>query len=741
MRAWAVAWMLVLSVAGGRAEAPALRMEVIEAERAKLLEGVVSLPKCGVPGPVAIWGGLAFPVVAAPDGRDGSEVALVAAAGYGRGRVVLFGHNAYLDGEAGSDLPKLLENGVRWAGKAVRARVGVYAVRGGEAFYEGLGFAARNLPGPLEAAALRGVDVLVLNAQGVDDAGEAAVVMRWVEQGGGLLAGMTGWAYGQTSGGKELALAHGLHRALLAAGIGFTGESAFGDRSGFDARAKLPALLNARDAVAAMREQRGGRSNLAAEEVRQGTRAIEIALGAQPPDRPELRLAVAEALGGSKTAAVPSVKEPLTQEGHATARLQLSMETRLLRLSGAADVEAHPAARQFPGQPAASAPRVTREVLIQPGLPGWQSTGLYAVAGEPLTVTVPAKEKERKLVLRAGCHTDTLYHLEKWSRAPEITKTAPLTAGTTRFATAFGGLIYVEVTKPEGAGQPFPVQIAGAVEAPLFVLGETSDEEWNREIKKRPAPWAEFACGLLILSAPSEAARKVNNPAELMRMWEKVVAAQDEICNQAKERRRPERIVTDVQISAGYMHSGYPVMVPVSAAGEMLTFNRVMYPGWGFHHELGHNHQRPWFTFEGCVEVTNNVIGMYVYEAVLGKDWLSGHPQISESARRKHVETIKAAANRWETWKADPFVALTTYIQLVQAFGWESWRRYLNSFGEGATRPQPKTSEEARDEFLIRYSQIVNRNLGPFFDAWGIPVSSRAKAEVARLEAWMPADM
>jgi hypothetical protein len=35
----------------------------------------------------------------------------------------------------------------------------------------------------------------------------------------------------------------------------------------------------------------------------------------------------------------------------------------------------------------------------------------------------------------------------------------------------------------------------------------------------------------------------------------------------------------------------------------------------------------------------------------------------------------------------------------------------------------------------------VNKNLGPFFDAWGIPVSSSAKAEVSKLEAWMPKEM
>ncbi len=66
------------------------------AERAKLLEGVTAIPKLGAPGPVAIFGLKAFPVLAASaDGK--AQMALCAAAGYGKGRAVIFGHTGYLD--------------------------------------------------------------------------------------------------------------------------------------------------------------------------------------------------------------------------------------------------------------------------------------------------------------------------------------------------------------------------------------------------------------------------------------------------------------------------------------------------------------------------------------------------------------------------------------------------------------------------------------------------------------------
>ena len=33
------------------------------------------------------------------------------------------------------------------------------------------------------------------------------------------------------------------------------------------------------------------------------------------------------------------------------------------------------------------------------------------------------------------------------------------------------------------------------------------------------------------------------------------------------------------------------------------------------------------------------------------------------------------------------------------------------------------------------------RCLGPFFDAWGVPLSAQAKASIANLPRWMPEEM
>lgn len=727
---------LLLGAASCPAQIPA---ELIKAERAKILQGVKSVPKSGAPGPVGIWGAMAFPLLAAPD-KEGVEIAVAAAAGYAKGRIILFGHNSYLDGAVGGDHAQLIENCVKWAGAKSQPRLGLKGVKPDA-------LAARGLRpetfATIDSKSLKNYDVVIINIQSVTTREEGAALMEFIRNGGGLIAGMTGWAFGQTSGGKELTLAHGVNQAFMPAGVAITDLSAFENVKGFEARVELPPLINAGTAINAIKKHREGGAALDQVALQQATNAIQLALASQSPDRSSLRDAVLAALGSSadSPAPVPTAQAPLTTAKDNAARLRLGMETRVLRLAATDRVAAHPAHESFPGKAPADAPRITQAVIVKPTIPGWTSTGLYAAAGETITVTIPASLAEKGYAVRIGCHSDTLYHLDKWSRAPDITKTVPLNAVATQVASAFGGLLYIEVPARAAEEADFTATLSGAVAAPLFVLGQDDDATWNSTIKMRPAPWAELACDKMIVSVPTQVARMVKNPTDLMTFWKKQVEAQDDISNQIAERKRPERMVADVQISAGFMHSGYPIMLHLPEAVEMVTFNRIKFPGWGFHHEVGHNHQRGDFTFEGTGEVTNNVLAMYVYEAVLGKDWLIGHPNISEEARKAHVQKIKSAADKWQVWKSDPFVALTTYIQLVQAFGWESWRQYLHSFADPSFGPAPANDDAKRDQFLVRYSKITKKNLGPFFAAWGIPVSASAKAEVSRFEPWMPEGM
>ena len=228
---------------------------LVNAERSKILEGVKSVPKSGAPGPIGIWGQIAFPILSAPD-KDGVEIAVAAAAAYQKGRFILFGHNSFLAGGEGGDHGKLMENCVKWVGNKEKPRVGLKGVTALN-FYKQRGFNAETFAS-VDKKNLSDYDVVIINLQSVTGPEEGEALADYIKGGGGLIGGMTGWAFGQTSGGKDLALAHGVNQALMPAGIAFTDMSAFDQLRSFEARAELSEFMNASAAISAIKKQRDG---------------------------------------------------------------------------------------------------------------------------------------------------------------------------------------------------------------------------------------------------------------------------------------------------------------------------------------------------------------------------------------------------------------------------------------------------------------------------------------------------
>jgi len=420
----------------------------------------------------------------------------------------------------------------------------------------------------------------------------------------------------------------------------------------------------------------------------------------------------------------------------------LSNQSALAAEKQAETGQAHPRAAEFPGAVPDDAPRISQTLEVDPRVPAWHSTGLYAAPGETIAVQIPQETADKGLRVRIGCHKDRLRDPRR--RESAITISEPLDAPLTEACNPFGGPIYIEVPRvlDPTPGAPVRVRIAGAVAAPYYVLGRTSLEDWRRDIRLRPAPWAELEGRRIILSVPSEVIRKLDDPKALMEFWDAALDAQATLAAIPTERVRPERMVADVQISAGYMHSGYPIMVHLPSARVMVDLERLRNNGhgdvWGFFHELGHNHQRPEWTFRGTVEVTCNLFTLYCMDKLCGNRNPRG--EVTSQYRQRRIRRYLEGGTRFDEWQRDPFLALQMYMQLEEAFGWEAFIKTFAEYRELPPDERPRSDEEKRDQWLVRFSRTVGRNLGPFFEAWGVPTSEEARRSVAELPAWMPDD-
>lgn len=432
---------------------------------------------------------------------------------------------------------------------------------------------------------------------------------------------------------------------------------------------------------------------------------------------------------------------------------------------------AHPSAASFPGLVADNAPRITRAVTIKhvppdeamlrlitpldyssPFEPTMYSSGLYAAPGEVIMVEIPGA-LVGKLEVQIGCHTDDLSEDEAanqdWRRMPLLVSHTKLDGVRTQASNPFGGLIFITCppTTPAWQGQ---IVISNAVMAPLYVLGRTTDAEWEHMLQTSGAPWGELCASNVILMLRTPVLKKIHDPARRAQLWDNVIGAEMDLAQLPLPFYRKQRLVTDVHISAGFMHSGYPIMVHHCPEKGMSTEDFISDPAqfmkpanggpnWGFFHEIGHNMQNTDWVFDGTTEVSVNLFSMYCFDKITGgRD--QAHEGISSEFTRKALRQYFSKAPDLKKWKSDPFLALVTFRLIQNDFGWDLFKRTFVRYHELPDVKRPKDDQQRRDDFVRYLSESAGRDFAPYFNAWGIPLSANLKDSLKQYPEWMPYD-
>ena len=76
----------------------------------------------------------------------------------------------------------------------------------------------------------------------------------------------------------------------------------------------------------------------------------------------------------------------------------------------------------------------------------------------------------------------------------------------------------------------------------------------------------------------------------------------------------------------------------------------------------------------------------------------------------------------------------------MNPFGWEPFQKTFAEYRELPQDERPRSDDAKRDQWLVRFSKTVGKDLGPFFENWGVPTSEAARASIADLPEWMPDD-
>lgn len=706
-------------------------------------DGVTTVVVPGVTGTLSVFGPKSFSVASAPLGDDKGFASIIAAGEYGKGRVVCAGHPGYLDvknltpGETG-ETGRLVSNLVLWLGKSrldAKKPLRIVCVNNNNmaTTLAGAGFQAKSVAPKELREAMTQADLLMFRPSKIESA-DVPRIIDFVKKGGSVYMADAGWIWEgyDAKKGERLAGDFAGNRIAHPAGIVFSSANASTQKKPIPARNDGDELVHALTALEYVRQNSTGDHKSAA--MKQARGSVTQAISAVPAEDSIFLPKIAEACQTLKTKPIPGPKNAI-HERYPLSRFYVAAETKRTLAATPAKPVSSEFAAVFPGTaPRTAKPVKQQKVSIDTSRHRWHSTGLYAQPGDVIEVTVPPNvaKSEKPLSIRIGCHTDRLWHKEDWKRAPEISRVFPIQSTTTQATNGFGGLIYIDVPSGCQLGE-IDVTISGGIPAPLFQLGKTTNAEWKK-IREYPAPWAEIGSDKLIITVPSEAIRDYDNPHDLMVYWDQVMDACADLATIPTERPSAERIVLDAQISAGYLHAGYPIMGPLSTTKELLDLETLKTKGnWGYYHEIGHNHQKKEWTWDGLTEVTVNLFTMYALDTLNPES--RRHNAILPENIVKRTADFVAGKNR-----GDPFTQLIPYIELKNSFGWQPFKQVFAEYREMPEKDRPKSLQERKDQWLIRMSKATGRNLGPFYDFWALGASEAAKNEVSHLPVWNPHD-
>ncbi|MBF0651526.1 discoidin domain-containing protein [Dysgonomonas sp. GY75] len=189
------------------------------------------------------------------------------------------------------------------------------------------------------------------------------------------------------------------------------------------------------------------------------------------------------------------------------------------------------------------------------------STGLYAGAGEKITIFVEGQTMGLKVTI--GAHMDDLTSLNPYLRLPVVSITQALFPGENIIKSPLGGTIWIQRSKGLTQGGSCTLKFERVYQAADYVRDETNIQEWKSKVSETTVPWLEIRGKHFAFTVPKS--RILDNLDDISSNLEDAVIWWDEAIEEfyydyyglksgndvPQKQRAPEfpiRVVLDVQI-------------------------------------------------------------------------------------------------------------------------------------------------------------------------------------------------
>ncbi|PYY40304.1 hypothetical protein DEJ03_16545 [Curtobacterium sp. MCLR17_043] len=358
-----------------------------------------------------------------------------------------------------------------------------------------------------------------------------------------------------------------------------------------------------------------------------------------------------------------------------------------------------------------------------------QPAGRFVEAGEVVTVSIPQGAPTMEIAIGLigtyAAHND--------GRDVGYRRTA-LVPGVNEVTAVHDGMVSLVSTADDGSAT---ATVSGGEPVPTWVRGQSTAESFAADLERwAAAPFVEVVSDRMfgdfqkpktgtLIPADDLAARTAN--------WDRVVELTDSTYGLDDDavgasRKHPHRIhIVAPDTGGGYANaSNGRILFHVSSGAAGDLFRDPLHDQWALWHEIGHTYESTINSFPGTAETITNISSLAVQDGLgFGSRW---------DETTASFERYFASEDR--NWlEASDRVRLLAWEQLRRAFGDAFLPRFFAALrAESAVvNPHVLTTDDRHALFVTTASRVADRNLAPFYDALGFPMSDATRSAIGEL--------
>lgn len=361
-----------------------------------------------------------------------------------------------------------------------------------------------------------------------------------------------------------------------------------------------------------------------------------------------------------------------------------------------------------------------------------QVTGRYVERGDVLEVDVPEGVAGLELVTGLyGVHDGKNDGQDVGMRA------TALHTGTNRLTAERDGLVYLRTT----TAQATQVEVRGGDPVATYVQGSTPLEEFRAQITEFNSAFVTLVGDRVQADFQAWKFRQTLKTLDVdarLAMWDDVLRTTDRVYGLSEQgegstAKAPHRlhVVNPTRVQDGWNASANHeyVKIPIRNGIAEKFLTGAVTDQWTFWHEVGHTYRPDWARWDAVSESSVNI------SALSRQESLGAPNRLDTAAMRKQLADFRKTPIGQRSFDdiESSFLKTLMFDQFRRAFGEDVYARATQqvrvdrAFGA----PAPTTDDAKRTDFERIMAKATNRNLIPFFEEWGVPMTAEVREELA----------